>query len=68
MVACVAAVDQNLESLLPARIIGCVDQVLGAGYSTGRAEKLDVGQEASPEMNRFQSRRKTGFKVSTFQS
>src|ERR1019366_1622343 len=44
-----ATVDQNLESLLAARIIGCVDQVLGAGHGAGCSEKLDVEQEAPPE-------------------
>ena len=44
-----AAVDQNLDSLLAARIVGGVDQVLRAGHGPGCAEKLDVGQEASVE-------------------
>src|ERR1035441_2872855 len=50
-----ATVDQDLESLVAARIIGCVDQVLGAGHGAGCTEKLDIGQELSPGKNGFQS-------------
>src|SRR5947208_8580916 len=37
-----SAIHQHLQAL-PRRIAGKIDEVLGAGYSSGGAEKLDVG-------------------------
>jgi hypothetical protein len=48
-----SAVDQNLESLLAARIISGVDQVLRASHGPGSAEKLDVGQTFSSKRRRI---------------
>jgi hypothetical protein len=45
-----STVDQNLQSMLAARIVGSVDQVLRASYGPGSAEKLDVGQTSSSKI------------------
>ena len=42
-----AAIDEGLEAVVAVRVRTGVDQVLGAGHGTRRAEKLDVGQESS---------------------
>ena len=41
------AVNQNLNSLLAARIVGGVDQMLRTSHRPSRAEKLDIGQDLS---------------------